>query len=80
MWLAVNVFKRLFVCLRPLTFQDYVAKLSHKVDWRKLVGGESSQFDPTVDEEIEESEEETAKTSTEPESVGPWETVAKNLQ
>lgn len=40
---------------RPLTFSDYVAKYARKVDWRKLVGSETSADDYNEQDDDEEA-------------------------
>lgn len=45
-----------------MTFSDYVAKYARKIDWRKLVGSETSADD--YDEDEGEDGETAAETST----------------
>uniref|UniRef100_F1KYR9 Mediator of RNA polymerase II transcription subunit 17 n=1 Tax=Ascaris suum TaxID=6253 RepID=F1KYR9_ASCSU len=72
--------------IRPPTYSDHVAKMAHRVDWRKLVGADASYDNPNAlpREDDEESSEEVEKPKLEMEDrkvpdAGPWHTVAKNL-
>lgn len=80
--IASNHYLKMF---RPLVFSDHVAKLAHKVDWKKIcqrTHNEIGQKPSAIEEQPEVNkssvESKTAGTSQPP--TGPWEKVAKYLQ
>lgn len=70
-----------------MSYEDHVAKLARKVDWRKLIGSDATYDNPDAlprDDEPNDMEEEEEtilrmEDRRTPEA-GPWHTVAKFLQ
>lgn len=72
----------------PLTFSDYVAKFSNKVDWKALIGDDYSSVSAAPEDEgVEASkanENQTEEQSSRSTAAGPpslcWEPVARKLK
>lgn len=68
-----------------MTFSDYVAKFSNKVDWKSLIGDDYTSVSAAPDDEsadaskISENQAEDSRTTAGPPALC-WEPVARKLK